>query len=81
MDESLTPYDRIRLLATAEHREPATPPRSASGTLPHLRDFMPFLRVLYRRCLIRIFTVRSTTCRPETAPLGIDCGRHPSCVV
>ena len=26
------------------------------------------------------FTVRSTTCRPDTAPLGIDCGRHPSFV-
>lgn len=51
------------------------------GRYFYLWDFLPFIRVLYRRCLIRIFTVRSTTCRPGTTPLGIDCGRHPSCVV
>ncbi|MCX4285574.1 hypothetical protein [Duncaniella dubosii] len=79
--EPLTPYDRNRLLATAEHREPATPPRSASGDAA-----LPLRLLAVPPCSVsplpdKDFIVRSTTCRPGTAPLGIDCGRHPSCVV
>ena len=79
--QPLTPFDRIAPMATAEHREPATPPRIGNGFADATSETYCRYSVFFSLLPDKDFYDRPATCRLFQQSTGRDSDNPPSLVV